>query len=198
MASLSQKFRLSPVLQMNSWEEANQLRLNAREMKTGGLVLKRKSSTYPGARASSPASTANLHKDSEAWRAWKTDPLRVDTVLVAAQSSTGANYGLCNDFTLALWHEGELLSFARAIATLSEDELASIDSFIKENTLERFGPLRRVKPELVFELEFDSVQNSNRYKSGIVARSPRIKCWHQDKNAIAAASLSMLSTKQAG
>jgi DNA ligase-1 len=76
---------------------------------------------------------------------------------------------------------------------LTDDEIIQVDAFIRKNTLEKFGPIRTVKPELVFEIEFDGIHKSSRHKSGIVVLSPRITCWHHDKKIDEAGSLNSLT-----
>jgi DNA ligase 1 len=143
-------------------------------MKTDGLVFKRRGSAY------------GCGSCTDEWWIWKRDPLRLSAVLVAAQESPGERTGIFNDYTFALWHKGDLLSFARAQSGLSREETLRLDSFIRKNTKARWGPVHEVKPELVFDLLCDGIQPSGRYKSGIAARACRILSWRQDVPAPAA------------
>ena len=94
---------------------------------------------------------------------------------------------LFTDYTFALWKssetsQNELVTFAKAYSGLTDAEFKEVDAFIKKNTLERFGPVRSVKPELVFEIAFEGVANSSRHKSGVAVRFPRILRWRKDKS----------------
>jgi DNA ligase-1 len=140
-------------------------------------MLKRRLSTYGVGR-----------KRGDWWK-WKIDPYTVDAVLIYAQRGSGRRASLYTDYTFAVWHEGELVSFAKAYSGLDDAEIRQVDAFVRRNTLERFGPVRRVKPELVFELAFENIQRSSRHKSGIAVRFPRIARWRKDKSIDDADSL---------
>jgi hypothetical protein len=107
------------------------------------------------------------------------NPLHINAVLLYARME---RLSLFTDYTFALRHQGNLIPFARASTGLSQDEIIKVDTFIRNNTIEKFGPVRTVKPELIFELEFDGIQKSLRRKSGVIAISPRISVWLHDKN----------------
>jgi len=104
-------------------------------------------------------------------------------VLVYAQSGHGRRAGLYTDYTFAVWDGDVLVPFAKAYSGLTDVEIGEVDRFIRRNTVEKFGPVRTVKPELVFELAFEGIQLSNRHKSGIAVRFPRIARWRTDKPA---------------
>jgi DNA ligase-1 len=96
---------------------------------------------------------------------------------------------LYTDYTFAVWDGDALVPFAKAYSGLTDAEIRQVDRFIRANTIEKFGPVRTVKPELVFELAFEGLQQSTRHKSGIAVRFPRIARWRQDKPAREADSL---------
>jgi DNA ligase 1 len=111
-------------------------------------------------------------------------------VLIYAQRGTGKRSGLYTDYTFGIWNEaGELVPFAKAYSGLTDAEIRKVDRFVRENTLETFGPVRSVKPKLVFELAFEAIQKSTRHKSGVAVRFPRILRWREDKKIEEADSL---------
>lgn len=174
------KLRLSPKLEVQSWQEATAWQQRAREFSTEGLMLKRKTSAY------------GVGRPRGDWWKWKVEPLHIDAVLVYAQGGSGKRASLFTDYTFAVWHQGELVPVAKAYSGLSNEEIKQVDHFIRENTLERFGPVRVVKPELVFELAFEGVQASTRHKSGVAVRFPRMARWRQDKKPDQADTLEAL------
>jgi DNA ligase-1 len=111
------------------------------------------------------------------------DPRSIDAVLLYAQAGHGRRANLFTDYTLAVWDGDRLLPFAKAYSGLTKEEIEEVDRFIKANTLERFGPVRTVKPELVFEIGFEGIGESKRHKSGVAVRFPRILRWRKDKPA---------------
>jgi DNA ligase-1 len=117
------------------------------------------------------------------WWKWKVDPLTADAVLIYAQRGHGRRAGLFTDYTFAVWRDDALVPFAKAYSGLSDEEIRQVDRFIQRNTLERFGPVRSVRPELVFEIAFDGIQKSSRHKSGVAVRFPRIARWRRDKSS---------------
>ncbi|MFD2555146.1 ATP-dependent DNA ligase [Sphingobacterium tabacisoli] len=163
--------RLSELKEFATWTEANSFRVSARRYHAEGLMLKHKSSKY------------EVGRKRGNWWKWKTDPMTVDGVLIYAQSGHGRRANLYTDYTFAVWDEGILVPFAKAYSGLTDKELLQIDHWIKRNTIEKFGPVRSVKPELVFELAFEGINLSPRHKSGIALRFPRIFRWRQDKTA---------------
>jgi DNA ligase-1 len=115
------------------------------------------------------------------WWKWKIEPYTLDAVLIYAQKGSGKRASLYTDYTFGLWKDDELVPFAKAYSGLTDEEIREVDNFIRGNTLERFGPVRTVKPELVFELGFEGIQRSNRHKSGIAVRFPRMLRMRKDK-----------------
>jgi len=116
------------------------------------------------------------------WWKWKIEPYTVDAVLINAQRGSGKRASLYTDYTFGVWNDqGELIPFAKAYSGLTDAEIRQVDAFIRRNTVEKFGPVRSVKPELVFELAFEGIQLSSRHKSGIAVRFPRILRWRTDK-----------------
>ncbi|MCA9814378.1 MAG: ATP-dependent DNA ligase [Cyanobacteriota/Melainabacteria group bacterium] len=170
-------FMVSPSLQFASWQELTDLRQGSRERAVEGLMLKRLQSPY------------QVGRQRGDWWKWKVDPYSIDAVLIYAQRGHGRRASLYSDYTFAVWEEEKLVPFAKAYSGLTDEEIRQVDAFVKRNTLERFGPVRVVKPELVFELAFEGIQESNRHKSGIAVRFPRMSRWRQDKPADEANSL---------
>jgi DNA ligase-1 len=107
--------------------------------------------------------------------------MTVDCVLMYAMRGSGKRASLYTDYTFGVWNGEELVSFAKAYSGLTDEEIRRVDTFIRRNTLEKFGPVRTVKPELVFELGFEAIQLSSRHKSGVAVRFPRILRWRHDK-----------------
>ena len=174
---------LSEIAYPNSWNEVIQERKQAREKHSEGLMIKRKASTYKVGR-----------KKGDWWK-WKVDPLTIDAVLTYAMRGHGRRSNLFTDYTFGLWQtsaetgERELVTFAKAYSGLTDAEFRAVDAFIKKNTLERFGPVRSVVPELVFEIAFEGLALSGRHKSGVAVRFPRILRWRKDKKIEEANSL---------
>jgi DNA ligase-1 len=166
--------QLSGRYSFTTWEEVTTERFRSREMRSEGLMLKRKSSAYQVGR-----------KKGDWWK-WKVEPLVIDAVLTYAMRGHGRRSNLFTDYTFALWQdnengERELVTFAKAYSGLTDAEFRQVDDFIKKNTLERFGPVRSVTPQLVFEIGFEGIAFSNRHKSGVATRFPRILRWRHDK-----------------
>jgi DNA ligase-1 len=162
--------QLSPVLPFKEFDELKILREGSSENGSEGLMLKNKRSTYSAGR-----------KKGEWWK-WKTDPFTVDAILIYAQSGHGRRANLYTDFTFAVYSQGgDLLPFTKAYSGLTDKEFIEINQWIKKNTLERFGPVRKVTAELVFEIAFEGIQESKRHKSGIALRFPRMVRWRKDK-----------------
>jgi DNA ligase-1 len=132
---------------------------------------------------------ASGRKRGEWWK-WKMDPYSVDAILIYAQSGHGRRANLYTDFTFGVFSgNGELLPFTKAYSGLTDKEFLEINQWIKKNTLERFGPVRKVTAELVFEIAFEGIQESKRHKSGIALRFPRMVRWRKDKVAAEANTL---------
>jgi DNA ligase-1 len=172
--------QLSPVLQPKSWEEAAEERRGSRAVHSEGLMLKRRSSPYEQGR-----------KKGNWWK-WKVDPLHIDAVMIYAMRGHGQRSNLYTDYTFAVWKGKELVPFTKAYSGLSMEEFREVDRFVKKHTRERFGPVRSVDPELVFELAFEGIQASSRHKSGIALRFPRMARWRKDKPAEEAGTLEEL------
>jgi DNA ligase-1 len=161
--------RLSPVIAWGRWDELAAARARARDVGSEGIMLKRKSSGYQVGRRRGD------------WWKWKIDPLVIDAVMVYAQKGHGRRSNLYTDYTFAVRDGDQLLTFTKAYSGLTDKELAEVDAFVKRNSLEKFGPVRTVKPELVFEIAFEGIAASARHKSGVALRFPRINRWRKDK-----------------
>jgi DNA ligase-1 len=168
---------ISPTLAFSTWEEIVEHREKARTTSIEGLMLKRLSSAYEVGRRRGD------------WWKWKVDPLSIDAVLTFSMQGHGRRADLYTDHTFGLWHNGELVTFAKAYSGLTDAEMKEVDAFVKKNTVERFGPVRQVVPELVFEVAFEGISVSTRHKSGVAVRFPRIARWRKDKKAADANTL---------
>lgn len=162
--------KLSPLLECDDWEKVDVLRNESKQSGCEGLMLKHKESIYETGRRRGK------------WWKWKVDPYTVDAVLIYAQSGHGRRANLYTDYTFAIWDKGVLVPFTKTYSGLTDKELVEVDSWIKRNTIEKFGPVRSVKAELVFEIAFEGINASPRHKSGIALRFPRILRWRKDKN----------------
>lgn len=160
---------VSPLIPFQRWEDLAGQRTTARDRQAEGLMLKRLSSPY---------FTGRRRGD---WWKWKIDPYSVDAVMLYAQAGHGRRANLYTDFTFALRDGEAFVPFAKAYSGLTDAEFAEITRWVQKNTLERFGPVRRVPPELVFEIAFEGIQASPRHKSGIALRFPRMVRWRRDK-----------------
>jgi DNA ligase-1 len=138
-------------------------------------------------RGASPYLTGRKRGD---WWKLKVDPLEIDAVLLYAQSGHGRRANLFTDYTFAVWDGDDLVPFAKAYSGLTDKEIRKLDKWIRKNTKERFGPVRSVTPEQVFQIHFEGIAPSNRHKSGVAVRFPRINRWRHDKPIEQAASLS--------
>ena len=159
---------------LSRWSELDQERNRARDQRAEGLMLKNRSSPYLSGR-----------KRGHWWK-YKLDPMSLDAVLLYAQAGSGRRANLFTDYTFGLWtdeEEPQLVSFAKAYSGLNDTEILELDRWIRRNTLQRFGPARAVKTELVFEIGFEGIHPSKRHKSGIAVRFPRILRWRRDKPA---------------
>lgn len=175
------RFRVSPVVTASSWDELRREQARARDECAEGLMLKRRDAPYGVGRRKGP------------WWKWKVEPYTADAVLIYAQPGSGRRASLHTDYTFAVWNDdGELVPFAKAYSGLTDAEIRQLDAWIRRNTIEKFGPVRHVKPEHVFELAFEGIQESTRHKSGIAVRFPRILRWRTDKVVRDADSLGTL------
>jgi DNA ligase-1 len=173
-------FRLSPLVKATSWKELKRLYGESRTRAVEGLMLKRRGSSY------------GVGRTVGDWWKWKSVPYSVDAVLVYAQRGRGRRASLFSDYTFAVWNDQELVPMAKAYSGLTDEEIQAVDSFVRRNTIERFGPVHVVKPELVFELHFEGLQRSTRHKSGLAVRFPRMARWRTDKRPEDADSLATL------
>lgn len=173
----SSVLRLSPVLKFSTWEDLVAERLRSREFLSEGIMLKRKGSIYRDGRRRGD------------WWKWKIDAHTIDAVMIYAMRGHGRRSNLYTDYTFAVWDNDQLVPFTKAYSGLTDEEIKKVDYWVKQNTVERFGPVRSVKPELVFELAFEGIQKSPRHKSGIALRFPRIHRWRKDKPATEANTL---------
>ncbi len=167
---ISKIFKISNLLFPKTWKEAENLKNKSRDNATEGLVIKKKNSLY----------TSGRKKGT--WWKYKVDPMQLDAVLIYAKAGSGKRAGLYTDYSFALWNDGKLIKFASAYSGLNNTEITELDKWIRKNTVERFGPVRSVRPEMVFEISFENIQISNRNKAGISVRFPRITKWRKDKN----------------
>jgi DNA ligase-1 len=163
------RLRLSPAVEASTWEELALARARARNAGAEGLMLKRRGSAY------------GVGRRRGDWWKWKVEPHSVDAVLMYAQPGSGRRAGLYTDYTFGVWDGASLVPFAKAYSGLTDEEIRKVDAFVRRNTLEKFGPVRTVRPELVFELAFEGIQRSTRHKSGIAVRFPRMARWRTDK-----------------
>lgn len=161
--------QLSPSVAAASWDELREVRAESRARGVEGVMLKRLASPY------------RVGRQRGDWWKWKIEPFTVDAVLIYAQRGHGRRASLYTDYTFAVWDGDQLTPFAKAYSGLTDAEIDEVDRFIRRNTRESFGPVRSVKPELVFELAFEGLQRSTRHKSGIATRFPRILRWRKDK-----------------
>jgi DNA ligase-1 len=166
----SKVLRLSPIISFESWDQLAEERLRSRDFFSEGVMLKRKDSIY-----------RNGRRKGDWWK-WKIDPLTVDAVMIYAMPGLGRRANLYTDYTFAVFENNQLVPFAKAYSGLTDEEIHEVDRWIRKNTIERFGPVRSVKPELVFEIAFEGINKSTRHKSGIAVRFPRIHRWRKDKH----------------
>jgi DNA ligase-1 len=165
----SAPLRLSETVSFRTWDALAVIRDTARDIRSEGIMLKRRASPYLSGR-----------KKGDWWK-WKVDPLTIDAVLIYAQQGHGRRAGLFTDYTFAVWNGNDLVPFTKAYSGLKDAEFREITAWVKKNTLERFGPVRSVTPHHVFEIAFEGIQESPRHKSGVALRFPRMLRWRQDK-----------------
>lgn len=161
--------RLSAEVSGDDWDTLAQERAKSRPLKAEGLMLKRRDSPYLSGR-----------KKGDWWK-WKIDPLTVDAVMIYAQAGSGRRANMFTDFTFAVKNGNDLVPFTKAYSGLTDAEFRQITAWVKRNTLQRFGPVRSVPAEHVFEIAFEGIQASPRHKSGIALRFPRMLRWRHDK-----------------
>ncbi|HET7575327.1 MAG TPA: cisplatin damage response ATP-dependent DNA ligase [Sphingomicrobium sp.] len=177
-----ERFDISQLIASASFEELEDLRLNARDVAIEGIMLKRRDSPYVAGRK------AGL------WYKWKRDPLTADCVLMYAQRGSGKRSSYYSDYTFGCWtEEAELLPVGKAYFGFTDEELKWLDRWIRAHTVQRFGPVREVEKSLVLEVAFDSIHKSNRHKSGLAMRFPRVSRIRIDKPAAEADRLATLA-----
>jgi DNA ligase-1 len=162
---------VSPTMTVESFEALQTLRSQAPEHGAEGLVVKAIASPYL------------VGRKRGYWWKYKVEPMTLDAVLIYAQAGSGKRANLFTDYTFALWQGEELVTFAKAYSGLDNQEIDELDKWIRRHTIEKFGPVRSVEPIQVFELGFEGIAESNRHKSGISVRFPRILRWRKDKPA---------------
>jgi DNA ligase-1 len=177
---------LSPLVPFESWEQLAALRADPPEAAVEGLMLKRWDSVYEAGRPKGP------------WFKWKRDPFLVDAVLMYAQRGHGKRSSFYSDYTFGVWDEGKLTPVGKAYFGFTDEELLLIDKFVRDHTVERFGPVRAVRAGkdfgLVFEVAFEGLQRSTRHRSGVAMRFPRINRIRWDKPAAEADTMQTLWT----
>jgi DNA ligase-1 len=161
--------RLSANQPFQDWDALAALRETSRDRLAEGFMLKRADSPYLSGR-----------KKGDWWK-WKVDPLMIDAVMIYAQAGSGRRANLFTDFTFAVWHGNDLVPFTKAYSGLTDAEFRQITAWVKRNTVQKFGPVRQVTPEHVFEIAFEGIQKSPRHKSGVALRFPRMSRWRHDK-----------------
>jgi DNA ligase-1 len=208
--------RLSPLIDAADWAACAAWRQQSRARGVEGLMLKHRDARYGSGRT----------KADGVWWKWKVAPLAVDAVLVYAQAGHGRRASLYTDYTFAVWSRPpadaaeaqavldaiarrepapakdaaalQLLPFAKAYSGLTDDEFQAVDRVIRATTVEKFGPVRSVRPSLVFEIGFEGIQQSPRHKSGVAVRFPRMLRIRHDKPMHEADTLATLQALMGG
>jgi DNA ligase 1 len=190
------QFELSPRVELATWDALAALRTESRARGVEGFMLKKRDAAYGVGRT----------KAVGVWWKWKIEPMTTDCVLIYAQAGHGRRASLYTDYTFAVWNRRpidqaeadavvaaiekrtpaqpgalQLVAFAKAYSGLTDEEFKGIDAVIRKTTLEKFGPVRSVKPTLVFELGFEGINLSARHKSGVAVRFPRMLRIRDDK-----------------
>jgi DNA ligase-1 len=167
-----ERFDISQLIEAANFDELEDLRAGARDAAIEGIMLKRRDSPYVAGRRTG------------LWYKWKRDPLNADCVLMYAQRGSGKRSSYYSDYTFGCWNEaGELLPVGKAYFGFTDEELRWIDRWVRNHTIQRFGPVREVEKNLVFEVAFDSIHRSTRHKSGLAMRFPRVSRIRTDKPA---------------
>jgi len=166
------RFDLSALIEATDFAALAQQRAGARDAAIEGVMLKRRDAPYIGGRRAGQ------------WYKWKRDPLTADCVMMYAQRGNGKRASYYSDYTFGCWSDtGELLPVGKAYSGFTDEELKWLDRFVRQNTVQRFGPVREVEKTLVLEVAFDSIHTSKRHKSGLAMRFPRIVRIRKDKPA---------------
>jgi DNA ligase-1 len=175
------RFDLSGLVEAEDFTALEGIRAGARDAAIEGMMLKRRDSPYVAGRRTG------------LWYKWKRDPLTADCVMMYAQRGNGRRSSWYSDYTFGCWTEdGELLPVGKAYQGITDQEIAQLDRFVRNNTLNRFGPVREVEKSLVLEVAFDSIHESKRHKSGLAMRFPRIARIRTDKPAAEADTIAGL------
>lgn len=165
------RFDLSPRLDFATWDDLAALRAVPPDQEIEGVMIKRRDSPYLAGRIRGH------------WYKWKRDPMRIDAVLMNAQRGHGKRSGYYSDFGFGVWDGDTLVPVGKAYFGFTDEELVELDRFVRQNTTDRFGPVRAVKPDLVLEIAFEGLNRSKRHKSGVAMRFPRIARIRRDKPA---------------
>jgi DNA ligase-1 len=180
------QLRISALVTADTWDDLGKLRAESRARGVEGMMLKARDAHYGVGRT----------KDVGTWWKWKIDPYAIDAVLIYAQAGSGRRASLYTDYTFAVWDgEGEerkLVPFAKAYSGLTDAEIRQVDNAVRKTTVEKFGPVRSVKPTMVFEIGFEGIALSTRHKAGIAVRFPRILRRRDDKTVEQADTLDTL------
>lgn len=160
---------LSRGLQFEGWDDLARQRATARDHRTEGVMLKAMQSPY------------HVGRKKGDWWKWKLDPLSIDAVMLYAQPGHGRRANLFTDFTFAVRAGNDLVPFTKAYSGLTDAEFRQITAWVRKNTVQKFGPVRQVTPQQVFEIAFEGIQASSRHKSGVALRFPRMARWRRDK-----------------
>jgi DNA ligase-1 len=171
LADRSPYLHMSQALDAPSWDALALLRLESRARHVAGLMLKQLSSPY------------HVGRRRGYWWKWKIDPYAIDAVVIYAQAGHGRRATLFTDYTFAVWQGDELAPIAKAYSGLSDDKIDTLDRWIRQHTIERFGQVHSVEPVHVFELALEGIAPSTRHRAGIALRFPRISRWRTDKTA---------------
>ena len=172
---------ISPLVEDKNWDLLTLRREESRHRGVEGFMLKNKNSSYESGRVKG------------SWYKWKVDPFLADMVVVSAQLGHGKRANLYTDYSLAVWNDAdELVTVAKAYSGLTNEEIEEVDKYVRKNIIGKFGPVRGVRPGIVFEIAFEGVQMSGRHKSGVALRFPRIHRWRRDKKIEDADSLSLI------
>ena len=160
---------LSPLLAFENWDDLAALRADPPHPVIEGVMIKHRASPYLAGRIKGH------------WFKWKRDPMVVDAVLMYAQRGHGKRSGYYSDFTFGLWDGDALVPVGKAYFGFTDAELRALDRFVRANTIERFGPVRAVRPDKVIEVAFEGLNRSTRHRSGVAMRFPRIARIRDDK-----------------
>jgi DNA ligase-1 len=171
------RFDLSQLVPFTTWDELDRIRIAPPDPVIEGVMIKRKDSPYQAGRLKGP------------WFKWKRDPYNIDAVMLYAQRGHGKRSSYYSDFTFGVWAETpdgeELVPVGKAYFGFTDAELEVLDKFVRDNTVDRFGPVRAVRAErdfgFVLEVAFEGINRSTRHKSGVAMRFPRIARLRYDK-----------------